>query len=340
MSQTASIGVADGAVRREDMDAASIKPLWESPTAHRPPPKPRAAHLWKWEELRRFARYAATLTSPAAVERRVLQLMNPQPASPTDESTVGNLAAALQILLPDEAARPHRHSINALRFVLEGDGVTTIVDGQAVPMHVNDMLLTPGNCWHEHRHTGDKPMIWLDALDVPLHAGLGTITFQPGPVDNVPAMLPQGAFASPGVLPAEGGPAVPYSPVFRYPYKDAVSALEQVSVGPDGTRTVRYVNPLTGGAPMPTIDCRLVGLEPGRRTKRYCSNASAIFLVVEGEGESWANDVHFRWQARDIFIMPPGNWLQHLAQTRARLFVVSDREALSRLGILKEEYRN
>ena len=126
-------------------------------------------------------------SQPAAVERRVLSLVNPVAKSAEDESTTRNLAAAIQILLPGESARPHRHSMNALRFVLEGSGALTMVDGKACAMEFGDLILTPAWCWHEHVHGGVEPMIWLDALDVPFHLYLGTAKFQPGPVNTAPA---------------------------------------------------------------------------------------------------------------------------------------------------------
>ena len=93
------------------------------------------------------------------------------------------LSAAIQILLPGESARPHRHSMNALRFVLEGRGGVTVVNGKECHMEFGDLILTPAWTWHEHIHRGNEPMIWLDALDVPLHLYLGTAEFQPGPVN-------------------------------------------------------------------------------------------------------------------------------------------------------------
>jgi gentisate 1,2-dioxygenase len=132
---------------------------------------------------------AMDLTSPEAVERRVLSLVNPSARSPEDKATTRNISAALQILLPGESARPHRHSMNALRFVLEGRGAITVVNGKPCPMEEGDLILTPAWTWHEHVHRGEKPIIWLDTLDVPLHLYMGTARFQPGPVTDLPATL-------------------------------------------------------------------------------------------------------------------------------------------------------
>lgn len=339
MSREPSADQSDYRAMRSRWREGLLAPLWEG-TAHRPSPKPQEGHHWRWQDVSRFAHEAAGLTSPEVVERRVLRLVNPDAKSDSDESTVGNLAAAIQILLPGETARPHRHSINALRFVLEGEGATTIVNGKQVPMHAGDMVLTPGHCWHEHFHTGAGPVIWLDALDAPLHNAIGTVTFQGGPVVDSHPTLPDAAFQSPNVLPVELGERQSYSPVFSYPYQDVLRALDHAPVGDSGMRSVRYVNPLTGGATMPSIDCGMTALEPGKPTREYRSNASTVCLFVDGEGESWVGDSHFRWSRYDIVTIPPNNWVRHKAHAPSHMFQITDREMLVRLGLLQESYRD
>ncbi len=335
---TASEGKnADGGAARSEWADALLAPLWES-RAHQPTADARRAHHWRWEDIRRHAAQAAALTSPEVVERRVLRLVNPDPSSAQDESTVGNLAAAIQILLPGETARPHRHSINALRFILQGGGATTFVNGEGVAMREGDMLLTAGDCWHEHRHDGSEPVIWLDVLDAPLHTALGTVTFQPGPMADCHAALPQGALGFAGIVPAETGEERPYSPLFRYSGEAVADAVRHAPRGPDGARAVRYVNPLTGAAPMSTIDCRMVALDAGEETRAMRSTANAVCLVVEGDGESWVGDQHFRWGRHDIFSLPQKGRVRHKAVSAAKLFVVSDREALRRLDLLRESF--
>jgi gentisate 1,2-dioxygenase len=334
--------------RQNDPDAvraawreAHLVPLWESPTAHKPPAGPEHSYRWSWSTLRPLLTEACGLTSPAAVERRVLQLVNPRARSPEDEATVRNLSAAIQILMPGESARPHRHSMNALRFILEGSGAVTIVNGKSCAMEVGDLILTPAWCWHEHHHRGAGPMIWLDALDVPLHLYLGTTEFQPGPVTTMPETVADSAFAVANILPESASGAPPHSPVFRYPYEDAAAAVAAAPIGADGIRRVRYVNPLTGGASMSLMDSHLIQLEAGRPSLPYRTNGNAVCSVVEGSGESRIGDQTLSWRPKDIFTLPQGNWISHRADAgMARLFVTSDREVLARLGLLKEEYGN
>ena len=331
-----SVSVDDD-VRRA-WKAARLVPLWESPTAHRPPPVPDPALHWAWSDLRPLLAQAMAVTSPEAVERRVMSLVTDHPRTPEDEATARTLSAAIQMLLPGERARPHRHTMNALRFVIEGEGATTIVDGKSCPMQERDLILTPAWTWHEHVHEGYQPMIWLDVLDVPLHLWLGNVVFEPGPVNDGPITIPDAAFASANVLPVMATYGKAHSPVFRYPYAAASAALAAAPCAGDGTRRVRYVNPTTGGGAMALMDVTLMGIEPLRMTSRTRSNSNAIVHVVEGSGSSRIGDRLVCWRQSDIFSIPQNNWVQHTAEAEgAKLLVIDDRDLMHRLGILREE---
>src|SRR5690606_29086687 len=85
---------------------------------------------------------------------------------PTRRSS--DLYIGLQLILPGEVAPNHRHTPSAIRFVIEGSGGFTAVDGEKCPMEKGDLILTPSGCWHEHGHEGSGPVVWLDALDLPV----------------------------------------------------------------------------------------------------------------------------------------------------------------------------
>ena len=174
---------------RQAMRAAHMVPLWESPTAHKLDVLREPAHCWPWRVTRPIMAGAAAVQSPRVVERRVVSLVNPKSRSADDEATTGTISATLQMLLPGETARVHRHSMSALRFVLEGSGASTIVDGKRCAMAFGDLVITPAWCWHQHEHQGDEPVVWLDVLDVALHLMLGTDEFQPGPSGTLPPPL-------------------------------------------------------------------------------------------------------------------------------------------------------
>src|SRR5215831_5600132 len=339
MSAVAAGGDID--TLRKAWKDANMAPLWENKFAHRPPQPPEAAYLWSWEKIRPLIDGAISVASPQAIERRVLQLVPPQRIEDDAQQTSKTISANIQILLPGERARPHRHTMNALRFVLEGSGAVTIVDGKPCPMEEGDLILTPAWTWHEHIHEGRAPILWLDALDVPFQQYVGMSAFEAGPAAQLPETVADAAFAVANVVPDTNFTTKDYSPVFRYPYATAAAAVAVAPPARDGSRRVRYVNPLTGGAGMAMMDCFLVQLEAGAVTLPFRTTANSVCCVVEGAGESHVGSDTIRWNTRDIFTLPQGNRIVHKSSGgMARLFQVSDRDMYARLGLLTEEYGN
>jgi gentisate 1,2-dioxygenase len=336
MPLTTSAGDRSYEEIRKAWQAAKLRPLWESVAAHKVRDGGPAPTHWQWKTIRPLVDDALKVTSPAAVERRVLTMTDQD----ADGGTTTNLVTALQILMPGERARPHRHTMNALRFVIEGRGASTIVDGKDCPMEEGDLVITPGWTWHEHVHRGSAPIIWLDALDAPLHRYLGTDAFEPGPTHDLPTVLDDAAFAVPNIVP-ELGDAVPrFSPVFRYPWAAARDAVRAAPKWKDGSRRVRYVNPITGGSTMPLMDCYLTQIDKGAETVRFRTTSNAVCLVCEGRGTTRVGEDTVSWDTHDVFSLPHGNWITHRADANATLFVVTDRDALRRLDLLKEQYGN
>lgn len=322
---------------RRQLREAHVVPLWESPTAHKLDPVRERPHLWPWRALGPIMRQVSEISSPEVVERRVLSLVNPKSTSPQDEATTGVISAAVQTLLPGERARPHRHSMNALRFVLEGSGAQTIVDGKHCPMLPGDLIITPAWCWHEHVSAGDEATSWVDVLDVALHLMLGTDEFQPGPITEPRSQPPDRAFQVANVLPVTELASRPHSPVFRYPLVDAVRALANAPTSPDGARRVRYVNPLDGGPAMRMLDCTMVEIDAGPPTRPTRSTASALCVVVDGQGSSEVGGETISWGPKDVFTLPQRAAVSHrVTRGAARLFMVSNREVYERLGLLSE----
>lgn len=321
------------------VEAASVTPLWKQFASGTPSaPTPLPPHLWRWETLAPLTERAAREVPMEDVERRVLTLANPHKPSHQGPGTLRNLVGALQTLLPGETARPHRHSGNALRFVLDGSGAETIVDGKSCLMEERDLILTPVWSWHAHRHTAKGRIVWFDALDIPLYRHMNVAFFEEGPPPNLPERLPDAAFAAGGLMPQAPGDAPAYSPMFRYPWSSVLGALETMPPAADGSRRLRYVNPQTGGSAMALIDCYVLALARGRETRRYRTTSEAICVVAEGAGESRIGEHTLTWGRNDIFTLPNWNWISHKAATDdARLFLVTDRDALARLGMLHDE---
>jgi gentisate 1,2-dioxygenase len=339
---SATHATAAGSRRIDDVRKAwkdaNVTPLWET-TAHRPAGDAPKAYLWSWRTMRPLLDDAIQFASMEDAERRVLALTNPDAIG--GRNTTTNLNGCLQVLMPGESARPHRHTPNALRFVLEGNGATTLVDGKPCPMSEGDLIITPAMSWHEHVHTGTAPIIWFDALDVPLHNYLGTAHFEGGPVKDLPNHADDAAFAVPNIVPELAGAAHAYSPVFRYPWQASQAALRAAPPSKDGSRRVRYVNPMTGGSAMPLLDCYMTQVDADTGTIPHRTTSNGVCVVVEGQGTSRVGNQTIDWSAKDIFSLPHGNWISHSAQSKsATLFVVTDREVFRRLDLLVEEYGN
>jgi gentisate 1,2-dioxygenase len=295
------------------------------------------AFHWRWQDVEPLFDQEVEATDTNSAERRVVNLKNP--ALPDDYVAVtANINCGFQILMPGEKARPHRHNMNALRFVVEGDGASTIVDGKRCPMEVGDLIITPAMTWHEHVHEGAKGrVVWMDSLDAPLVRHLRCVHFQPGPAQDYPSLPPDSAFTGAGFAPVQIA-QTSYSPIFRYSGVDAAAALAAMPAGPDGARTLRYTNPATGGAVMSLMDCYLVGLQSNAETRPFRTTSNAACLVVDGEGVSTIGEETVRWQKYDVFTLPAWQWITHKAEKPgARLFQVTDREVLRRLELLRDE---
>ena len=330
---------------RSSMESANVSALWErvNPDGAQ---LSEAAHLWPWAELDPLLDVAVEQTDMGNAERRVLVLENP---AYRDSPRIGaslNMVVNLQVLMPGEMARPHHHRLNALRFIIEGDGgAVTTVNGTPCPMFPGDFLLTPGWCWHEHSHDGKGRAVWLDALDAQLQRHLCTNEFEAGPSNDLPPPRSEDAWAAAGITPidmsAESSGQRPDSPIFRYPLARVAAALDAMPAATDDSRRIRYTNPLTGGAAMPGIDCYMLAPARSRDTRPYRTNANMMCLVVEGEGTSQVGDDTLQWKKNDIFSLPRGHWISHCAASSdAKLFQLTDREVLLRLDYLREEFRD
>jgi gentisate 1,2-dioxygenase len=314
---------------------ANVVPLWET-SVHRAERSALTGRIWRWRELRPLIEAAVAVTDTAQAERRVLALADPH--STAGRRTVTNLNANLQILMPGETARPHRHTPSALRFVLEGAGGVTIVDGKPCPMEVGDLVITPALSWHEHRHDGTAPLIWLDALDVALHQYLGAAIYEPGPPHDLPPPMHDAAYAWNGMRPAENSSERSYSPIFRFARETWTAALATMPVGGDGSRRLRFVNPRDGGPILPLMDCSMLALRRGLTTSPSRSVSNAVALAVNGEGRTRVGENTFAWGRNDIITLPGGNWIEHTCESDdATLFIISDREIYRRLGLLQDE---
>ncbi len=327
---------------RARLDNMGLVPLWESPSQHGYR-APDDGHIWRWDDMRPIMMSVSEVTSPKVVERRVIQMIDPRARFGLGEATVGAVNATMQLLLPGEEARVHRHSMNALRFVLEAPGgAVTFVDGKECPMEFGDLVLTPAWTWHSHVHRGDAPVIWLDVLDVAFHRYLGSEAFEPGPMKEVPPQVPDHAFSVPNIVPAMPYENRDYSPVFRYPYADALRALEAAPALADGSKRVRYTNPVLGGYSLAMLDSTLLQLPAGQSTFEVTVMADTVFCAVEGKGHIQVGDTITQWGPKDVFTAPANRPFRITAALgqEARIFAVSNAPMFKKLGLFEVQHRH
>ena len=179
----------------ERMHANHMYGLWELASQMTPQPQPKMiAHMWPWSTLDSIIAESADAV-PVGDERRALQLFNP--GLDGRWATTNNLIAAVQILLPGEVARAHRHSPTAIRFIIEGTGAYTAVDGERVYMEPGDLILTPSWAWHDHGNETKDRVVWMDGLDIPLIASLEAMFFQFYSAPQVPDVASRQCVKSP-----------------------------------------------------------------------------------------------------------------------------------------------
>jgi gentisate 1,2-dioxygenase len=333
----------------EDMRGLHLTPLWES--LHSLVPKQPApgyqAALWRYTEIEPLLARAGEVISAEEAVRRVLVLENP--ALPGSSSITHSLYAGLQLILPGEVAPAHRHTQSALRFIVQGKGAYTAVDGERTTMHPGDFILTPSWAWHDHGNPGidgaAEPVVWLDGLDIPM-----TRFFSGGFAENAeaasqPVARPEGrSLAAYGynMAPVRSLHTRASSPIFNYPYARSREALEtlrrQQEIDPWVGVKLRYINPLTGGAPMPTIGACMQLLPAGFRGRPHRSTDGTVYSVVEGSGSATIGGQRFAFSPRDTFVVPSWAALVLEAAGDVVLFSFSDRPVLEALGMLREEF--
>lgn len=326
------------------LDAVDAAPLWEAMARLvTPEPHPRCVPAkWAYARLRPLLLEAGELITAKEAERRVLVLENPgiRGVSQITQS----LYAGLQLILPGEVAPSHRHAAAALRFVIEGQGGYTAVDGERIEMSPGDFIITPSWTFHDHGNLGREPVIWLDGLDVPM-VNLFDTSFAERYAggDTQPVVHEAGvaqARHGSNMAPLEYAPAGPSSPLFHYPYAQARAALRRLSGSPadpwHGVK-LQYLNPATGGYPMPTMGAYLQELPAGFAGRPYRATDAAVYCVREGTGSSEIGGVRIDWEPGDVFVVPSWSPVVHGSSAGAVLFSFSDRPAQKALGLWREQ---
>lgn len=299
-----------------------LVPLWTE-IGDLMPPHPRskaAAHLWRWDRLLELAGEAGRIVPVGrGGERRAIALANPalggKPyATPT-------LWAAIQYLMPGENAPEHRHTQHAFRFVVEGEGVWTVVNGDPVRMSRGDFLPQAGWNWHAHHNAATEPMAWIDGLDIPFSYYTESQFFEHGrdAITTAEQSTPERSrserlWGHPGLRPVSHAEALPATPLLAYRWADTDRALADqlaledeghpgATLGP-GHAAVRFSNPTTGRDVLPTIRCEMHRVRRGAGTQARREVGSSIYQVFDGTGSVTVGTRQWQVRRGDMFVVP------------------------------------
>jgi len=300
---------------REDfyhrLKTKSAAPLWEQ-LADLVLAQPRPGcvpALWRYEEMRPYLMESGKLITADEAERRTLMIENP--GLQGIPQITQSLYAGLQLVLPGEVTPTHRHVAAALRFVIEGEGAYTSVDGTKITMHPGDLILTPSWTYHDHGNFTDTPVVWMDGLDIPV-------------VNMLDASFAEHYAGGTKAVVQEGGDS---------PYGFPFARMRALAKDAPGSR-IHY----GGESTMPTIDAWLRLLPARFKTESYRSTDATVFCVAEGHGQSRIGDKTFSWAPHDIFMVPSWVPVTHEAQDESVLFSFSDRPIQKALGLWREDY--
>ena len=321
------------------------------------------AYRWRWTDIEPRLRVAAKTVPIEECERRALVFANP--GLEGKPYVTNTLFAAYSLYNPGERAPVHRHTPSASRFVLEGDGGFTVVEGEKLRMSRGDLILTPSGTWHDHGNDGGHAVIWVDVLNVPLVESLNATTFefnytekdnQSNTGEEIPRTLQtirepddhsQRLYGAGGIKPLfvshRRGPTE-HSPLFVYRWEATRSHLERLqdyAGSPYDGILFEYVDPTTGGPVMPTMSFRCQMLRAGEGTRSHRRTASNVYCVLEGEGYTEVEGTKLEWKRNDVFTIP--GWLWHCHRNTGRqnafLYSVTDEPTMRKLGLYREEAR-
>lgn len=333
---------------RDAMTRTGVAPLWpqmRNALPHDAPVPVTKSHLWAYSDVRPLLLRAGELTPVEKAERRVLFLADPGRGKGAMQAT-STIYCGLQLLLPGETAPAHKHTPSAARIVVEGEGAYTVVDGDKLPMHVGDLILTPGGCWHDHGHSGKGPVIWLDALDLPLFVYLEGSYAVEAPLQtarNRPDTS-EVEYRAAGLAPVRRRDrAAPVSyPMMRFPWERTEAALLRLAEHNGGEAVeLDYINPETGQSCLPTMGFTAMLLRPGETSRPVLRSSSAVFHVVSGRGTSIVNGVTHAWGPKDSFSVPVFAAIEHKTSGDAPAFLVRihDTPLQEKIGYYEERAR-
>ena len=330
-----------------DMQRRHLLPLWTLEADLMPlTPRPKTqAYLWRYAELYDIAERSGRLVPvERGGDRRAIALSNPGLGS--KPFATPTLWAAIQWLNGREVAPAHRHTSQAVRFIIDGAGSYSTVEGDKVMLERGDFVLTPQWLWHDHGSDSDERAVWMDGLDIPLTSYLDASFFEahPDAQQTVSAHL-NGSVLKYGVgnlRPAWEERRTQHPPMFTYKWAETLRALEnlaQVDASPFDDVIMEYINPQTGGPVMHSFTCHIQMLRPGVHTRAHRQVCSSVYHCFEGQGRVIIDGTEFAFKQGDFFVIP--TWAAHefhnAGDERAILFSMHDSPLVKAMYKYREE---
>jgi gentisate 1,2-dioxygenase len=328
---------------RDELTSLNLVPLWPSLRAVLPPRVPTRrtqATCWPYLALRPLLMRAGELTPMEKAERRVLVMANPGHGLEKMQASAA-MYLGMQLLLPGEWAPSHRHTPNAVRMVVEGEGAWTTVDGEKCPMRRGDLILTPTGLWHEHGHDGVEPVVWLDVLDLPLVYYMEASYVVEGVRQAVKPGRGDRGYVRGGVVPsAVFGRSDAAYPMLRYPWEDVRATLQALASDRPGLDTVQvaYVNPETGAAAENILGFYALMLRPGQRLQLPVRSPAVVFHQIEGSVQVLAGEQVFTLAEADTCCIPGYTAValsNRAADTPAFVFMADETPLHEKLGVFE-----
>jgi gentisate 1,2-dioxygenase len=287
----------------------NLVPLWPSLRAVLPPGKPKPntkPTFWSYQKLRPLLLQAGELTPIEKAERRVLVLANPGHGLEKMQASPA-MYLGMQLLLPGEWAPAHRHTPNAVRMIVEGEGAYTTVNGEKCLMSRGDLILTPTGLWHEHGHDGKDPVVWLDVLDLPIVYYMEASYHQEGKRQAISEGTGERRYVKGGVMPTKHFERSQNAyPMLRYPWVEVRAALEELAVNEPSLEHVQvtYVNPETGRDAENILGFYALMLKPGQVLNLPARSPASVFHVIEGNASVSVESEQFTLNEADTCCAP------------------------------------
>ncbi len=275
---------------------------------------------WTWADVMGLMDEAGAVMRESQQARRALMFHNPG----LQRGATHTINMGVQMIMPGETAWAHRHSIAAIRFIIEGNSaLTTIIDGERCVMEDFDLVLTPNWSWHDHHNKAEKPAYWLDVLDVPLVLNLNQTFYEPGTGEDQPV------------------PGADFSPHarLRYPWRETEPLLRSAMLDAHDGYRHDYLNPATGGPTLPTLSCHVLALPPGFAGAPRRRTASAVYFAMRGAGTLEVGDQTLSFNKSDSLVVPNfvrTRFVNASNTDEALLFSVEDTPVLKALGLYRE----